>query len=288
MVIVRKGQDEKEAALRKYFARPQKEAPTGAVLMGVGGFIALLSFFSMLPGDSNQPALVSIYFKIAVLLVGFALFAYGLSERQKIEQKYQAQLEAAEPKPPDSQVQPWLDEGLKKTIGHSQFMLSLGEAESSFQDPLVIITPLLRAGADDWALWKKGEDGVLRFGYYRLIVIRLTDRHLGAYTCDYNFVRNVVLNESTTEYHYQDVVSVTTREDSDPYDLPTGNKLTTKQEFSLSVASGESIKVAVEAALIRQITGAEGIPDSGAERAVATIRAMLRDKKGASSSLAAA
>jgi hypothetical protein len=122
-----------------------------------------------------------------------------------------------------------------------------------------------------------------------MVIIRLTDRHLGAYVCDYNFVRNVVLNEQTTEYHYHDVVSVTTREDSYPYDhLRTGEKLTTRQGFSLSVASGESISVAVEAALIRQITGAEGIPDSGAERAVATIRAMLRDRKGSSYSLAAA
>jgi hypothetical protein len=288
MLIVRQGQDEKEASLRRYFFRAQRGSPVGAiVLCGFGGFIAFCSFISMLPDNSGQPD-NSIFVKILFLLAGVALCVFGILEFQKIEPRYRAQLAAAEPKPPDGQVKSWLDEGFKKTIEHSQFMLSLGEAEISFRDPLVIITPLLQAGMDDWSLWKQGEDRVLRFGYYRLIVIRLTDRHLGAYTCDYNFVRNVVLNERTTEYHYQDVVSVATQEDSAPYNLPTGQKLTTKQEFSLSVASGESIRVGVEAALIRQITGAEGIPDSGAERAVATIRAMLRDKKGASHSLAAA
>ncbi len=289
MVIVRQGQDEKEAALRRYFARPQRESSAGAIVLLVfGGFIVLAILSTMGPNTSGLPDFIPVSVKTLGLFVGCVICAVGVLELQKIEPRYIAQVEAAEPKPPDAQVQTWIVEGLKKTIAHSQFKLSLGEAESSFRDPLVIVTPLLQAGIGDSSLWKKGEDGVLRFGYYRLIVIRLTDRHLGAYTCDYNFVRNVVLNERTTEYHYQDVVSVATQEDSDPYDLPTGKKLTTRQEFSLSVASGESIKVAVEAALIRQITGGEGIPNSGAERAVATIRAMLRDKKGASQSLAAA
>jgi hypothetical protein len=115
-----------------------------------------------------------------------------------------------------------------------------------------------------------------------MIIICLTDRHLGSYTCDYNFVRDVVLNEETAEFHYHDVVSVATREYSNPYDLPTGEKLTTKQEFSLSVASGESIRISVETALIRQITGVERPPELGAESAVAQIRSMLRGYKALS------
>jgi hypothetical protein len=289
MLIVRPNQDDREASLRKYFARIKKTPKTlGILLIGIGAviFLAILrlpaSSEDMTGESSNSNKLIMILFGLGPMAAGAIYIARG-------EAAYRAQVQAAQPSPPDSQVQQWLDEGFKKTIVHSQFMLSLGEAESSFRDPLVIITPVLQAGETDFSLWRRGEDGLLRFGYYRMVVVRLTDRHLGAYTCDYNFVRNVVLNERTTEYHYHDVVSVTTREESYPYDhLKTGDKLTTKQEFSLSVASGESISVAVESALIRQITGAEGIPDSGAERAVATIRAMLRDKKGPSYSLAAA
>jgi hypothetical protein len=128
-------------------------------------------------------------------------------------------------------------------------------------------------------LWKQGDDGILRFGYYQMFIIRLTGRHLGSYVCNYNFVRDVALNEQTAEFHYHDVVAVTTQEQSHPYDLPTGNKLTTKQEFVLSVASGETIRVAVDTAQIRQITGVTKPPELGAESAVAQIRAMLRDYK---------
>jgi hypothetical protein len=290
MLIVRPNQDDREASLRKYFARIKKPPKTlGILLIGIGAVI-FLSILRLPASSEDMTGESSNSNKLIMILFGLGPMAAGAIYIARLEAAYRSQVQAAQPSPPDSQVQQWLEEGFRKAIGHSQYMLSLGEAESSFRDPLVIITPVLQAGETDWSLWKQGEDdGVLRFGYYRMIVVHLTDRHLGAYVCEYNFVRNVVLNERTTEYHYHDVVSVTTREESYPYDhLKTGDKLTTKQEFSLSVASGESISVAVESAVIRQITGAEGIPDSGAERAVATIRAMLRDKKGSSYSLAAA
>jgi hypothetical protein len=284
MIIVRKGQDEQEAALRRYFARVARPSQLAGILLLAFGALVVWIVKSLWVPESSEPSQAN-----AILLgLGILLIFAGLLTIISREMGYRDQLRQAQHKPSDSHVQTLFDNGSRKVIEHSQFMLSLGEEECAFRDPLVIITPVLHADSDDWSLWKQGEDGSLRFGYYSMIIIRLTDRHLGAYRCDYNFVRNVVLNERTTEYHYHDVVSVATNESSHPYDLPTGDKLTTRQEFSLSVASGESINVAVESALIRQITGGEGIPDSGAEKAVATIRAMLRDKKGSSHSLAAA
>jgi hypothetical protein len=56
MSIVRKGQNSREEALRKYFARPQKESPvTWLSLISIGGLMAFYSLISMIPGDPSHP-----------------------------------------------------------------------------------------------------------------------------------------------------------------------------------------------------------------------------------------
>lgn len=92
---------------------------------------------------------------------------------------------------------------------------------------------------------KIGKDKMVRFTTYRVIVIHLEDYRMGIYCCDYNFLRNVALNEECLEYHYQDVVSVTTKEESSCYILPTGQKFTRMKMFRISVSSEESVGLAV-------------------------------------------
>jgi hypothetical protein len=273
MLIKRPKQNDQEEALRKYFVRIERDSrKPGFILIGLG-LLPVVVARTVLDGLGNSSF---------ALWLGILLIAVGIIQIGAVEISYVTRNQEAQPKPPDSQVQQWLDEGVGRVVLHSRFALNLAEEESTVSEPLVIITPILSSAGrsdQDSSLWKLGDDGRLRFGYYRMIVIRLTDRHLGAYVCDYNFVRDVALNEATHELHYCDIVSVFTQEQSDPYDLPTGEKLRTRQEFVLSVASGESIRVASEVGLIRQITGAEQLPESGAESAVALIRTMLRHKK---------
>jgi hypothetical protein len=72
---------------------------------------------------------------------------------------------------------------------------------------------------------------------------------------------------------------VSTAEKSQAFVLPTGQKLATSKIFSLSVASGESIQVPIDVEQIRKMTKLEVAPETGADKAVSTIRTMLRDKK---------
>ncbi|HEX3525831.1 MAG TPA: hypothetical protein VH988_02085 [Thermoanaerobaculia bacterium] len=277
MLIKRLGQNFQEEALRKYFARIErgKRLP-GLILIGLGSLL-LVTLMSTIDATGINLSWSN--------WLGLLLIILGIVQIAGVEILYFIRTREAQPKPPDSQVQQWLDEGTRSVILHSRFALNLAEEESSISDPLVIITPRLNTAGrsdQDWTLWKLGDDGQLRFGYYKMIVIRLTERHLGAYVCDYDFVRDVALNEATHELHYCDIVSVFTQEQSDPYNLPTGKKLRTQQEFVLSVASGETIRVSVDTAQIRQITGVEAPPELGAESAVAQIRSALRGYKALS------
>jgi len=182
--------------------------------------------------------------------------------------------------PSDEQVDQWLQEDLRNIVSKSLDKLGMDNSQV-VGEPLLIRGPILWATTGVPATdlrWKKGKDGIVRFAINRVTVIQLTEQLLGDYACDFNFLKNVMLNERTDEYHYKDLVSVSTQEISTSYTLPTGVRMVSAQAFRLSVASGEHIDVTVNAAKLSEVTGGS-IPTTGAEKAVQVIRTMLREKK---------
>ncbi len=252
-------EQKKRNALRTYFALPPK--PAMAIILLILGVIAILVFLS----DTNQYGVCGgIGFFGALIGVGWLILMYGTKGNM----------------PSDSQVDKWFTEDIARITEQSLSKVGLDKPEL-VKEPLPITGPIL------WAtngvpstdlLWKKGKDGIVRFAINRVTVINLSNQLLAAYACDFNFIKNVTLNESTDEYHYKDIVSVSTQEDSTSYTLPTGVSLLKAQAFSLSVASGERIKVTIGAMKLTEITGGT-IPTTSAEKAVSVIRAMLREKK---------
>jgi len=280
MLLKRANQNSRELALRKYFAGlPTKQTDTIPLLMIAAGALLLLVgimvFFSLRESGSGGCS-------VLMILPGLVIGLVGYSQRSSINSRYEHALKEVLPQPTDQQVDEWYEESLRKLIAHSRQFLRLTESEGQFSSPLLISAPTLASThgiPSDDLKWRRGSDGRLRFAVQNIVAVYLTERHLAAYTCDFNFIRDVALNETTREYHYQDIVSVATYEWSESFAEPTEQKLTTTQHFRLSVASGECIEVRVDTKLLRKMTQQEDVPAMGAEQAVATIRAMLRDKK---------
>lgn len=183
--------------------------------------------------------------------------------------------------PGDGTVDKWFNQGIDKVVDASLAKLNLDKNEIEL-DPIVIRAPVMwdTYGIDGGDLLaKEGKDKEWRFGVYEVVVIHLTQRLLAAYSCDYNFLRDVMLNEETDEYHYTDIVTVSTKELASSLTLPTGSKLTRVQMFKVTVSSGDSVEVIINADKISALTGPDRIPETGAERAVNVIRSMLREKK---------
>jgi len=245
--------NEKRNALRKYFAKPPGFA---WLLLGVGVLVVLAG----LAGGGGT------YILLGILMAagGGALIYNSMGTR-----------------PSDAQVDQWLEEDIQALIPKALSKCGLTEDEL-IGDPLAIRGPIYWevTGVNEADLvFRKGEDGLARFGVYDVSIIFLTDQRLTAYKCYFNFLKNVALNESTTEYFYQDVVSVSTREISTSYTLPDNKKLVSAQAFAVQVPSGDAISVVVSAAKLEELTGAR-LPSTGAEKAVEVIRTMLRSKKG--------
>lgn len=263
--MAKRKQSRQEKALRRYFKG--RKVRGAFVLIGLGAVLGVAALIGADSGDLGLEDLAPVLFLAAVALgiVG-VLGLLGILMRSL---------------PSDRRVDQWFDQGIDRLTKESLTKLNLSAGEL-VADSLVIQAPILwstHGVADKDLVWRKGKDDEVRFGVYRVTIIQLTDRLLGAYSCDYDFIRDVALNEETEEYHYQDIVAVSTQELASSYTLPTGVKLTHAQQFRISVSSGEAIEVVIGADKLRKVTGDDEIPDTGAEKAVSVIRAMLRDKK---------
>jgi hypothetical protein len=274
----RSNQTDRELALRRYFeivTRPSARIPA---LLLVGGIIFVIFALTQFGPSFVSEGQGTAWF---ILVFGVGLGVIGGVQLSSIELRYRQALAATHPLPPDSQVDAWFQESRERLITHAKNRLNLFGADSDFFTPLILEVPTLSAtyGIPNEDLsWHIGTDAILRFAVHQFIIIYLTEHHLAAYTCGFNFTRDVPMNETTREYQYQDIVSVATYEWSQSAFLPTGQKLSTAQIFRLSVASGEFIEVRLENEQLRKMTQQEVVP-FGVDQAVTTIRAMLRDRK---------
>ena len=182
--------------------------------------------------------------------------------------------------PGDQTIDSWLVDDIEHLRKRSMERLNIEKSEL-IRDSVIIRGPILweTYGVPVAELaWKKGKDERIRFSINDVTVIHLTEHKLSSYQCDYNFIRGVPLNESDDEFHYRDVVAVSTRDESTNYTLPNGVLMKKAQLFKLAVSSGDSIEVIVNSSDLLKFTGGNML-DTGLDNAVKALRKVLGEKK---------
>lgn len=239
-------EDDKRKKIRNYFAKPKLTWPIVLIVIGLLTLLAGIGLILLIAGG------VWLFIEIQPLLNA----------------------------PGDHTIDAWLIDDIEKIKKRSLERLNIDKSEL-IRDSIVIRGPILwnKNGipSDDLA-WKKGKDNLTRFSINAVTVVHLTEHRLSSYQCDYNFMRGVPLNEQDDEFHYRDVVAVSTRDDSTNYNLPNGNLLKQAQFFKLSVSSGDSIKVVVNSTDLVEFTGGN-IMETGLDNAVKALRKVLSEKK---------
>ena len=267
-----------ETALRTYFeSAPRKPDMTRGMVYIVVATLLFLVSVSTSSGSGTLSGGCAMFFAAPAVVLGL----WGAGKLWRAWAKYQRQLREAAAGPQDEEVQTWLDQGLDRVKEHALSSLGLTDDEL-VSDPLMVVAPVVWSVdgiSDGDLLLRTGSDGCARFGVYSVATIALTERHLCAFRCEYSFVQDRIRNEKTCEYHYGDIVSVSTREEPCTLRLPSGKELAKVQEFRVSIPSGEAIRITVDVPEIRRMAGVDSLPTSGAEKAVRAIRAMLRQKK---------
>ncbi|HXF91026.1 MAG TPA: hypothetical protein VNJ29_03750 [Candidatus Nitrosotenuis sp.] len=256
--------EQREIAVPKYFIKQPKEPAyvnqnSAIPLIGIG-LIGSFIYGLGLP---------------LVLYGGYQYITAG-STNEDLKLNYEKDLEIFNSRPTDEQMDAWQNAVLDRIKTSALTKLDLIEGQ-------VIGEPIMITGPSEGALLAIGKDNLLRFSKYDVVTVYLTNYHLAAYSCTFDMSTGLETKETTQEYRYKDIVSVTTKTDNsrlfkvvvDGQEKP----LAEYQKFSLSVANGERIEVAIAFPQLEKFINNARYAPTGAENAVKTIRAMLREDK---------
>ncbi|MCT7634746.1 hypothetical protein N5U36_04735 [Aliarcobacter butzleri] len=184
-------------------------------------------------------------------------------------------------KPSDSDMDGFIAEDLQNAIAKSLIKTSIDNSEL-VSESVIIHGPRLRGTGGAEFLFKRGKDNILRFSPINVTVINMTENQLVCYAASLDLTTGNFLNESTDEYFYKDVVSVSTQTESMTVEIESTKEemqLDSAEKFTLTTSGGTSIEVLLRAPKLIEYMGGGDIPTTVAEVAIQAIRKMLREKK---------
>ena len=185
--------------------------------------------------------------------------------------------------PSDAQIDAWLNEDLKMLFPKA--LAKTGTDSSELVAESVMVTgPAFQYLANKNLALKTGKDGILRYSPLNVTIINFTENQLISYSCVFDSRVGIAFSERTDEYFYRDVVSVATKTQNYNMTLKDGKTVVVEaaEVFQLTTAGGTSIEVTLNAPKIIQMLGKQGhIPTTAADKAIQSVRKMLREKKSA-------
>ena len=184
----------------------------------------------------------------------------------------------------DADIDQWTQEDLSKLNKRSLDKMGIDATEVVSEGVIITGPRLSNLGPAKFG-YRKGKDNILRFTPVNSTIINFTQSQLLVYRCALDLISGNPVNEATDEYFYRDVVSVQTSAETVSVSLPgtefQGLQCNAAETFKLTTSGGTSVSMALrDPSLIQKMGGGE-IPTTTAERAIQTIRKMLREKKGA-------
>lgn len=161
----------------------------------------------------------------------------------------------------DSDIDLEYQKGMTDVVKKGLDKLGIDEEEVKLIDPIVIHGPYYKNIVSGYYT-RKGEDNRWRSSNYEVTVLYFSEKQVYSYNYRFSIV-NSEKNESTDEYFYKDIVSVSTSSDT----ITTNNNETFNLEyFKLTTSGGTSISCAIW--------------DMGeVEKSIRGMKQLLREKK---------
>jgi len=188
-------------------------------------------------------------------------------------------------KPSDAEMSQFISEDLDKALQASLHKSGIDASELVADAVIVTGFRLTNTGGCQHR-HKKGGDGVTRFTPMNVTVINMTQNQLITYQACLDLTTGNLMNEETDEYFYNDVVSVSTKTASRTVKSDSYGELqlNATESFVLTTSAGTYVETILRDPKLIQLMGGGEIPTTEAERAIQSVRKMLRDKKGTSPS----
>lgn len=191
-------------------------------------------------------------------------------------------------RPSDKQMDDWFTEEMKALNERALKKIGFDPADCvAPSEP--IYGPRVQNTGGALVLMRKGGDNLIRYTPIDFTMLNFGQDQLVCYQCSYDRTTGNVLAESTDEYFYRDVVSVSTKSETMAVSFSTGLKgkqesvqLKTAESFVLTTSGGTAIRVFLRDEALLQLKATRGgqLKSTDAEKTIQSIRRMLRDKKG--------
>tara|TARA_R110002111_G_scaffold135812_1_gene201751 strand:- start:176 stop:805 length:630 start_codon:yes stop_codon:yes gene_type:complete len=182
-----------------------------------------LVFLSMLAGISSvQNIPFYLLFLVILLIPSFLLY-------KKHQQKGKL--------PSEMQLDNWLDEDIQAIIKDRPFDKLGISKDDLVAESMLVVGPIywyVNGFDQNDILAKEGKDGFNRYSIWKVQLFLFTENYLCSYKCDYNWIKNTYINESTNEFFYKDVVSVKTDTVSSAHTLMNGQQMVHSEAFQLN------------------------------------------------------
>jgi hypothetical protein len=257
---------QRPAAVRRYFT--PTPSTSKLVIAAVATSLGLVFWIYSVAGPGK--AFSGLLGFVGTIWGGVGLIRYYLAYTRSM------------PKPSEEQMQGWLEMDVTQVVvPRARQRLSLEGVNLSTEHRIAV-------GPYDNAKIRITR-GRLRADWYKVVVLFLTDYHLSGYECVLDFYHGRIHSDSTSEYHYNDVVAVNSvsvpiSSGRTTYKVITEDdavRLTNRQEFQLIVSSGDRIGVTTE------VTGVSGgdagsggkVPWAANDDLLRVVQMTLREKK---------
>ncbi len=257
----------KPKRIRRYF----KKFPVWAVVFVLFGVLLLLAAWDEPIGGAMATGVVLLLWGIGALILWLR-------------------------RPADAEMDALLNSGMQDLEKRALAATGLSESEL-VQKNRVIRGPRFWDISGATAGIRKGRDRVVRFTPVGVTIINFTPNQIVSYQCAYDLLTGKPIRESTYEYFYQDVVSVSTRCKSLTWDkamldvhglsasrlkrlLVEGElRFAAAETFVLMTSGGCSVEMVLKDPGLIECAGGGVIPTDDAEETVISVRKLLREKK---------
>jgi hypothetical protein len=191
--------DQRTAAMQKYFTAYPAKYPTFSLILKVG--LGLVVFGAFIMFFLNNTIITG----IILILSGFALTYYWLKPYLRDKKLY-------EERPVADDMYKWLINDLHTKIKErASDTLRLNIASLKPQNFMILPYPVYwpEPGIkDEFILKRDTEEEKVIYSIWKAQVIALTQNYISYYNCTYDWLNDVIYNERTNEFFYDDISSV--------------------------------------------------------------------------------
>ncbi len=269
--------DTQTGLMKIYFIANKAEHPSFSNIIRISFGFVLFGAFIMY--SFNNTILAG----FAFILVGLTLFALWIKPYIQERRTFAA-------RPSEEQMNNWLIEDLNQVIKETAInKLRLNVETLELKNFLIVPYPVYwqEPGVDELAILRKPtENKTVSYSIWNVQVIALTKNYISYYTCTYDWLNNLIINERTNEFFYDDISSVKNdikiieryfknKEYVDEDGKPTSAEKLTATVFKVTNMSTDSLKV------ITSIAEMEQSPSLvvNLEKAVQALRIILRKRR---------